>query len=393
MIYAKQSYRWVVLTLLWLLYLSFGLVVGSMAPLVTPIVEDLNISYSQIGLILGSWQLVYILASIWAGNIIDRWGEHKSLLLGALIIGLSASLRYFAQGFGTLLPMVALLGIGGPMMSVGGPKTISLWFDSKRRGIALGIFMTGTSIGILLGFSLTNSVVMPITDSSWRVTFLSYGILAFIVGLLWLFLYRDIKSAEISVRPGVVTVLKQIVKIRNVQFVLLMGLFSFATIHGLMNWLPKILETSGMSPVLAGFAASANILAGIPAVIVLPHVVPSRLRGRLLAIAAFIVALGLGGLIGLSGIYQFLCLIILGIAGSSILPVLLLILMDNSGIPVEYVGSAGGVFYCVAEIGGFLAPLLVGALFDISGSFLAGILLLVALNIVIIPFTFRLKFM
>jgi cyanate permease len=364
---------------------------GSMAPLVTPVVEDLNMSYSQMGLILGSWQLVYIFTSIGAGNLIDRWGVRKSIFTGMLFIGFSASLRYFSNGYWTLLPAVALLGVGGPMISVGGPKAISLWFEGKRRGTALGIFMTGASVGMLLGFALTNSVVMPLTGYSWRLTFLSYGIFAFITAILWWLFAREIKPETVAVRLSVVKTLSRIVRIRNVQLVLIMGLLSFATIHGMGNWLPKILETGGMSSSLAGFAASANIIAGIPATIFFPHIIPLHFRGRALALSALGIAITLCGVVFTSGVLQLISLVLLGIAGSAFSPILLLILMDSSEIPTDYIGSAGGVYFCIAEIGGFLAPPVMGALFDITDDFLAGILLLAGLNIAIIPITFYLR--
>jgi cyanate permease len=379
------------LALLWLQYVSFGLVSGSMAPLVTPVVKDLNMTYSQMGLLLGSWQLVYIIASIGAGNLIDRWGERKSILAGILIISLSAGLRYFSHGFGTMLPIVAMLGAGGPMISVGGPKTISIWFEGKIRGTALGIFMTGAMVGTLLGFALTNSVIMPLTDYSWRITFLSYGAFAFITALLWGCFAREVKPETTPERIGIVKVLGQIVRIRNVQWVLALGLISFAILHGLMNWLPKILETGGLSPTLAGLAASAYIIVGIPAVIVFPHVIPPHYRGRSLALFALGTAVTLCGLIYTSGVLQFVVLLILGIMGAVFMPILLLILMDNSGIPLKYLGSAGGAFFCVAEIGGFLSPLVMGALFDMTESFLAGIFLLAALSLIVLPIAFRLK--
>jgi cyanate permease len=389
--YTKQSYRWIILALLWILYVSLGLVMGSMAPLVTPIIEDLNMSYSQMGLILGSWQLVYIVMSIVAGNLIDRWGERRSLLAGALVVALSASLRSFSNGFATMLPAVALLGVGGPMMSIGGPKTISLWFEGKRRGTALGIFMTGSMTGILLGFALTNSVIILLTNNSWRITFLSYGILALAAGLLWWFFATEIRPETTAEKIGVVTALRQIVRIRNVQLILIVGMLNLATIHGLMNWLPKILETGGMSPALAGFAASAYIIVGIPAVIVFPHVIPLHFRGHALALSAMGIAIAVCGVIITSGVLQFIILLILGLVGSAFGPVILLILMDSCGIPSDYLGSATGAYYCVAEIGGFLAPLLMGALYDMTEGFLAGVLLLAALNLIIIPITFRLK--
>lgn len=131
------------LALLWLLYAAFGLVFRAIAPLVTPILEDLHISYAQMGFILGSWPLTYIVVALIAGTIIDRWGVRKSILAGAVVIGLSATLRYFPNGFATMLIVVALFGVGGPMISIGGPKAISLWFRGRSRGTAVGIYMTG----------------------------------------------------------------------------------------------------------------------------------------------------------------------------------------------------------------------------------------------------------
>ena len=40
-----SRYRWVMLSLLWLLYIAFGLVARSIMPLVTPILDDLRIFY------------------------------------------------------------------------------------------------------------------------------------------------------------------------------------------------------------------------------------------------------------------------------------------------------------------------------------------------------------
>ena len=50
----ETRYRWVMLALAWFLYFAFGAVMSSLAPLVTPILADLNISFSQMGIILGS---------------------------------------------------------------------------------------------------------------------------------------------------------------------------------------------------------------------------------------------------------------------------------------------------------------------------------------------------
>ena len=102
----NPRYRWVVLAAVWLLYASFGLCMRSISPVVTPMLADLNMTYGEMGFILGSWQLVYIPVAIFAGFTIDRWGIRKSLFIGAVIIAFSEGLRYFATGFFTLLPLV-----------------------------------------------------------------------------------------------------------------------------------------------------------------------------------------------------------------------------------------------------------------------------------------------
>lgn len=168
----------------------------AISPLVTPILNDLSISYSQMGLILGSWQLTYICAALVAGAIIDRWGVRKSIFVGAAIIGFSAVLRYFAAGFLTLMVFVALFGVGGPMISIGGPKTISQWFNDRDRATAIGIYTAGNWIGGLLALALTNSLVMPYLENSWRATFVCYGLLTFLFYAFWGLLAREIRATQ-----------------------------------------------------------------------------------------------------------------------------------------------------------------------------------------------------
>ena len=143
----ESSYRWVMLALVWLLYASFGIIHRSVSPLITPIIADLNMSYSQMGLVLGSWQLTFIAAAAFAGAALDKWGIRLSLFLGTVVIALSIGLRYFASGFWSFLFVVALFGVGGPMISVGCPKTIALWFSGKDRGTAVGLYTTGPWVG------------------------------------------------------------------------------------------------------------------------------------------------------------------------------------------------------------------------------------------------------
>ena len=138
----SQTYRWVMLFGVWLIYFCFGLTVSALAPLVRPITEDLSMSYAAMGSVLGAWQLVYIGTALPCGALIDRFGLRRSLLMGA-----SALLRSQAEDYTTLLIAVALFGLGGPLISIGAPKLISLWFEGPQKGLAMGLYVTGPALG------------------------------------------------------------------------------------------------------------------------------------------------------------------------------------------------------------------------------------------------------
>ena len=80
---------------------------------------------------------------------------------------------------------VAVFGLGGPLVSVGAPKTISLWFEGRGRGMAMGIYMTASALGSMTGLSLTNGLLMPLMDGDWRTVMLLYAGFIFASSLVW----------------------------------------------------------------------------------------------------------------------------------------------------------------------------------------------------------------
>ena len=117
------------------------------------------------GRVLGAWQLVYIATALPCGAMVDRLGLRRSLLIVSVLVGFSCMMRSFAQGQLTLLLAVAFFGLGGPLISVGAPKLISIWFNERERKLAMGIYITGIALGSTTVLSITNSVIM-----SWLET-------------------------------------------------------------------------------------------------------------------------------------------------------------------------------------------------------------------------------
>ena len=105
----RLSYRWVMLALLCAGYGSFGLVSSSLAPLVGPILRDTGMTRGEMGLVLGSWQFVYLFMAIPAGMAIDRFGLRIALFAGIALVALSQALRAGAFDQVTMLGAVMVV--------------------------------------------------------------------------------------------------------------------------------------------------------------------------------------------------------------------------------------------------------------------------------------------
>lgn len=387
----KRAYRWVMLALVSLPYAAFGLVERSVAPLVTPILSDLEMSYGQMGLVLGSWQLTFIGVGIIAGSITDRFGVRKAVFIGTLIMSLSAVLRYFASGFIPFLFTVMLLGAGAPLISIGAPTAVSHWFSGKSRGIAVGVYTTAAYVGGLIALSATNSLVMPLAGFSWRLTFFYFGFVTFIVAVIWLLGARDARPVVSSTKRSIPCVFSRLTKVSTIRIIFLGGLLSFCTSHGLTNWLPNLFESRGMSAAEAGFMSSIPMFTGIFSVLFIPSLTSSRFRGKMVSILSVTNVLAILLLAITGGAFMVTGLIVFGISGFAVFPLLMLMLLDTSEVESNIIGLATGIFFAIAEIGSFSGPLLIGTLLDITGSFLAGVIFLVILNLIIMVLTYRLK--
>lgn len=367
---------------LWLVYYSFGLTVAAMAPLVRPITEELGLSHAAMGGVLGAWPLVYIASAVPCGAVLDRFGLRRSLFLAATIISLSGLLRALATDHLALYLAVAVFGFGGPLVSVGAPKLISLWFAGRERGLAIGLYITGSALGNVTALSLTNSVMMPLLGGRWRRVLLSYAVFALGAGAAWLALSTHPASRALErgtvAEPGrpQLLVFADLVRARSVQIVLLMSTGIFFFNHALNNWLPEILRRGGMDAQAAGFWASIPTAVGIAAALIVPRLAVASLRPAIL----FILFACAGGATLLihspAGPLLAIGLTLQGIARTSMTAVSVLVLIETRGVDARHVGAAGGLFFSAGEIGGVLGPLTIGSLYDLTGGFTTALNLL-----------------
>ncbi len=359
---------------LWTIYFCFGLTATAMAPLVGVISSDLGLSRTAMGSVLGAWPLVYIAAAMPAGALLDRFGFGRVLFGAVLLIALSGALRSFANGHLSLFLAVGVFGLGGPLVSIGGPKLITRHFAASDHGLAMGIYTTGPVVGGIVALSLTNSLVMPVLDHEWRAVLQLYAGITLAVALIWFAVGRNEGRSD---GGGVerqdasqLAVFARLLRLRVVQLTLLMGIGIFFFNHALNNWLPEILRAGGMDAVRAGHWAAIPTAVGIIGALTIPRLATGSRRLGIMVVLALCAGLATL-LIPASGWVLALGLILQGIARGAMMAVALMILMGAREIGPRLMGAAGGLFFTAAEIGGVLGPLTVGWLAERSGGFAA----------------------
>ena len=388
---SQPSFRWTMLALMSLLYGCFGLAVTSIAPLVDTISKELSINSSQMGTILGAWQLVYIGLAYQSGSLLDRFGVKRSIAAGALAIAVSLFVRAAAVDFITLLLAVIIFGLGGSMISVGSPKVASMWFSGRQRGMATSVSFAGSILGSIIGMALTSAVVVPLLGN-WRLAFLFYGALTVVATIVWLLLARnqvpgtDDVRVQDQERAGN---LKGIIAIDNVRLIVVLGFSVFLLNHGLRNWLPVLLIEKGVSEANAGFMAAIPMVIGMITMLVIPSVVKSGYRKPTVIILLIIAGVTVIPLALGQGAVVLVFLVISGAVRQPLNSLLLLLLMDTKGIGSARIGAAGGLFFAISEIGGFGGPFIVGVLRDITGDAQLGIIVIGLVMLVLTPLTFK----
>ena len=385
-----QPYRWMMLTGLWLVYFSFGLVMTAMAPLVGIVRVDLGLSNTAMGSALGVWPLIYIVAAIPAGAFIDRFGIRSALLIATFAVCASGLLRAAATSYVSLLLGIAVFGIGGPLLSVAAPKLVSRWFGSSERGLAMGVYMSSLIMGNITALTLTNGFFMPLFDGSWRLTLAAYAGVALVAGVAWAFITAHPTSRAVaqldreSPDGRGFTVYRELLRLPVVQIILPLGICTFVYGHAWANWMPEFLVATGLSRVEAGNWAALPVAVGIIAALTIPRLANEVRRLKLLAALTVLAGITTWMLWLQRPEILIPALLLQGIARSCLSPIAILALMEAKGIGTQRMGAAGALFFTAAEMGGVLGPFLFGLLLDTSGGFRAPLEFLMATTVFIL---------
>jgi MFS family permease len=152
----KTPFTWTSLCLpiyLPTLLLSFGQ--GAVFPILPLYAKSFNVSFSLIGLAVAMHEVGVLIADVPAGILLDRIGRKLSMLIGAVVLGLSMLGIGFAHSFFELIVYQLIGGIGGALWTVARYTymTDAIPLTARGRSLALfgGINRAGTFLGPAVG--------------------------------------------------------------------------------------------------------------------------------------------------------------------------------------------------------------------------------------------------
>ncbi|MFI0190799.1 MFS transporter [Streptomyces sp. NPDC017082] len=341
------------------------------APLAADFDDRLHMGASAQSLLVAVPVLVGSLGRVPVGALTDRYGARLMFPLTSALTIIPVLLLIPAKSsYAALLVVGFFLGLGGTTFAIGVPL-VNSWFPPAHRGAALGVF--GMGMG---GVALSGFFTPRLYHRGGNLPFLVIAIALAAYAVLAAFLIND--------RPGrpvpttrLATRLTQAARLRVTWELSALYAIGFGGIVAFGVYLPTYLKTwYGLSPTDAGTRA-----AGFALVTVVFRPLGGWLADRVHPAVVTAWALGLVAL--LATVQSFdpvlaptatVCLLLmaagLGTASGSVFALV------SRATPQPQVGSVTGIVGATGGLGGFVPPLVMGAVYSAKSSYSIGFMLL-----------------
>ncbi len=346
--------------------------------------DELDLTSFQQALLVAVPVLVGSLGRIPVGALTDRFGARVMFpavsvvtVLPVLFVGL------VADSYAALLAGGFLLGIGGTAFAVGVPL-VNGWFAPERRGLALGVFGMGTA-----GTAVSAFTTVRLVGSAGRAA-------PFVLVAVLLVAYAVVAGALLREAPGRAGAVGQSFLRRTWEAAKLPATVQLSALYALgfggfvafSVYLPTHLRnTYGLDQADAAARTAGFVLL---AVLARPfggwlsdrlHPVPVLAASflatsGLAALAAFELELLPGGTVAFLGLAAAL-----GTASGAVFALVARL------APADRVGSVTGIVGAAGGLGGFVPPLVMGAVYGRYGDYTLGLALLAAVALAAAAFT------
>lgn len=335
---------------------------AAVGPLLSSIRGDVPLSFSSAALLTMLPVMTMGLAMFFGMGLAKRFGEHRSILLSLLVIGVATLSRLFLDSALELIVSAIAAGIGIAMIQALMPALIKSRF-SDNVSLFMGMYVTAIMGGAALAASF--SPFVQTHTGSWRIGLAIWAVLALLALVFW-YAQRSVMPPLPEAGSG-----PQESFFGNRRAWLLAIFFGLGTASYtcVLAWLAPYYVEQGWSEqdagLLLGFLTAMEVVSGL----ITPAIANRRQDKRgVVAVLLVLIIIGFCGLIlspqSLSLLWP--CLLGLGIGG--LFPMSLILSLDHLDNPRR----AGGLTAFVQGIGYLIAglsPLIAGMIRDQLGSF------------------------
>jgi len=362
---------------------------------------DLGFTATVYGIGAGLFFVGYVLLEVPSNLILNRVGARKWLARIMVTWGLIATLMSAIQDETTFYLVRLLLGISEAGFVPGVILYITLWFPKEIRGRVVALFLIGIPFAVVVGAPLSAALIELGHGfaglEGWRFMFIAQGIPAVLLGIVVYFVLPDsprsvtwLTADEKNAMQGALDAEQDVAASHGVRTVLAalrdwrvyaVAMFGFsANIGGyaLSFFLPQvinglaeqfgntfsIMDTALLTAIPYSCAAIAIWLNG-------RHSDKTGDRTMHIAVPLLLGGISVGVALYLPSTAAVLVAISIAAAGSyAIIPIFW-------QLPPRFLtgtaAAAGmGVIASLANVAGFVAPYMTGALKDATGDFKAG---------------------
>lgn len=344
--------------------------------------DDLHLSETQFGFVLAAFTFGYALMQIPGGRLADRIGSRPLLITALVVWSIFTALTGLAASLTSLILVRILFGVGEGMENGAQFKLIGDHFGSRERSEASAFFLTALPLG---SAAAAPAATWLLGRVGWHALFFWFSLPGLlVVGLLFFFLPRrkeEVVPTEVKNDAGQELGWGDALRRQASWLAFAAYLFFNVAFWGFIGWMPTYLSQSRHIELKAlGPISSIPFLCGFVGMVVVGKLGAGVFFHRRAALIA--VSYLLAG--------AFLCVTFTAttvprcVAGLSLAAFFLYggfgpfwaVALDL--IPGGMRGAFTGFVNFGGQIGGFAAPIVVGALVTHTHSFTDGFLFMTA---------------
>jgi len=187
--------------LLWLAGVALRMTLLVMPPVIPQVHDELHLSETQVGLLIGLPLAVFALAAIPGSLLIARIGATVAVTLGMAIAAVAGGARAAAIDMWTLYAAALVSAFGIAIMQPGMPTLVRQWLPNRVATGTIG-YSAGMLMGAMLPAVLTIGYVLPAVGGSWRLDVLVWAVPALL--MVPIFYVLSPRTHDRRDRPGAV---------------------------------------------------------------------------------------------------------------------------------------------------------------------------------------------